>query len=188
MSNNLNTGRRGYRHKHSIQYLADLPGGRVEQDRLATILEEVDTTVPVEVTNADLNVTIPEGSDFQVSIPEPLTITPNADLLPVTLNEPVTVEPAANPDAGLDGSITDDTSTSTLPAATVPNGTEVTVQAKYGNASRLKIGLTDTPTVELEPGDRISYQVSDLSIVRVQAKSDGDGANYSVEQSSSGGS
>jgi len=186
MSNNQ--GRRGYRHQQNIQYLADLPGGRVESDRLATKIEDVDTTLPVEVTNADLNVTIPEGSDFQVSIPEPLTITPNADLLPVTLEEPIAVEPATNPNAGLDGSITDDTSTSALPTATVANGAEVTVQAQHGNASRLKIGLTDTPTVELEPGDRISYQVSDLSVVRIQAKSSGDGANYTVEQSSSGGS
>jgi hypothetical protein len=180
MSNNQ--GRRGYRHQQNIQYLADLPGGRVESDRLATKIEDIDTTLPVEVTNADLNVTIPEGSDFQVTIPEPLAITPNADLLPVTLQEPVKVEPVANPDAGLDGSLTDDTSTSTLPAADVPNGAEVTVQAKHGNASRVKIGLTDTPTVELEPGERLSYQVSNLSTVRVQAKTDGDGVNYTIEQ------
>lgn len=177
-----NQGRRGYRHQQSIQYLADFPGARVESDRLGTIIEDADTTLPVEVTNADLSVTIPEGSDFQVTIPEPLTVTPNADLLPVTLEEPINVKPATNPDAGLDGSITDDTNTSTLPAADIPSGAEVTVQAKHSNASRVKIGLTDTPTVELEPGERLSYQVSNLSTVRVQAKTDGDGVNYTVEQ------
>lgn len=186
MSNEFNQGRRGYRHHQNIQYLADLPGGRVEKDRLGIIIEETDTTLPVEVQNADLDVTIPENSDFQVSVPEPLTITPNADLLPVTLEEPLKMEPAANPDAGLDGSITDDTSTSTLPAAEVPNGAEATVQAKHGNDGRVLIGLTDNPTVEIEPGGSIDYQVSDLSIIRVQAKTAGDGVNYTVELEASG--
>jgi len=42
-----------YRHQLAIQYLADFPGARVEQDRVGVTLERTETTLPVKlVTDA----------------------------------------------------------------------------------------------------------------------------------------
>lgn len=85
--------------------------------------------------------------------------------------------------SGADGSATDDTTGSTLSAGAVPEGVKVAVQAKHGNASRIKVGLTASPTVELKPGQSASFRVDDRSQINIVAKSSGDGVNWSHEVS-----
>lgn len=88
-----------------------------------------------------------------------------------------------NHGSGADGEVTDDTTGSTLSSGAVPHGIEVVVQAKYDNASRVKVGLSASPTVELQAGQSITYRVQDRSQVHVEAKSDGDGVNWTHEVS-----
>lgn len=83
---------------------------------------------------------------------------------------------------GNDGDATDDTTGSTLPAATVPEGVKVVVQAKNGNGSIVKVGLTASPTLELNPGDSVSYRVEDTSQINIVATTSGEGVNFSHEQ------
>ena len=82
---------------------------------------------------------------------------------------------------GDDGEEADDTTGSTLPAGAVPPGVAVVVQAQHSNASRIKVGLTDSPTVELKAGQSAEYRVTDTEQVHIEAKSAGDGVNYSHE-------
>ncbi len=83
---------------------------------------------------------------------------------------------------GADGETTDDTTGSTLPAGAVPDGVEIVVQAMHDNDSRVKVGLTDSPTVELKGGTFATFRVEDRSQVHVVAKSDGDGVAFSHEE------
>lgn len=82
---------------------------------------------------------------------------------------------------GVDGDQTDDTTGSTLPSNAVPPGVEVAVQAKYGNTERVKVGLSSTPTVELQKGASVKFRVQNTDQIHVVAKSSGDGVNFTVE-------
>jgi len=82
---------------------------------------------------------------------------------------------------GVDGEEIDDATGSTLPAGDVPQGVEVVVQAKHGNDDPISIGLTDSPTLELVAGQSATYRVEDIEQIHIQAKTDGDGVNYSYE-------
>ncbi len=84
---------------------------------------------------------------------------------------------------GVDDDATDDTTGSTLPAGAVPNGIEVVVQAKHSNTSRIKVGLTASPTLELAAGQSATYRASDTEQIHIEATSDGDGVNFSHEVS-----
>jgi hypothetical protein len=85
--------------------------------------------------------------------------------------------------AGVDGSETDDTNGSTLPDQAIPHGVEVVVQAQFSNANRIKVGLTDSPTIELPPGQSVVYRVQNLSQIHIVAQSDGDGVAFTAEVS-----
>ena len=83
--------------------------------------------------------------------------------------------------SGVDDEATDDGMGSTLPTGTVPDGVEVVIQAKHGNASRVKVGLTSSPTLELAAGQSVTYRVQDTEQVHIKAKSGGDGVNFTHE-------
>lgn len=83
---------------------------------------------------------------------------------------------------GNDGDATDDTTGSTLPTNTVPEGVSVVVQAKNGNADVVRVGLTASPTLELSPGDSVTYRVQNTDQINLVAVSNGDGVNFSHEQ------
>jgi len=84
---------------------------------------------------------------------------------------------------GVDGATEDDGTGSALPEREVPHGVTVLVQAQHSNAERVRVGLTDSPTVELPAGSSIEYRPRDLSQIRVEAKTAGDGVNFTAEVS-----
>lgn len=87
-----------------------------------------------------------------------------------------------NHPTGVDGEATDDGTGSTLPSNPVPEGVEVFVQAKFGNSERVKVGLTASPTVEVPEGGSLNYRVTNTDVIHVEAKTAGDGVNFTVEQ------
>jgi len=93
-----------------------------------------------------------------------------------------TNERLGNFGSGNDGEVTDDTTGSTLPAGDIPDGVEIVVQAKHDNQGRVKVGLTDSPTLELKGGTFATFRVADRSQVHIVAKTDGDGVAYSHEE------
>ncbi len=84
---------------------------------------------------------------------------------------------------GADGEHTDDGTGSTLPAGEVPEGVPVVVQALHDNDSRIKLGLTDSPTVEIKGGQTASFRVKNRDQVHIVAKTAGDGVAFSHEVS-----
>lgn len=84
---------------------------------------------------------------------------------------------------GEDGTISDDTSGSSLPMGGVPDGVDVVVQAQHENESRVRVGLTESPAVELVAGQSVTYRVENTDQIHIEAKSAGDGVNYSHEVS-----
>jgi hypothetical protein len=97
------------------------------------------------------------------------------------------VRPPANADqlgnfaSGVDGAVSDDTTGSTLPDQPIPHGVEAVVQAQFGNQARIKVGLTDSPTVELPPGQSVQYRVQNLSQIHIVAQTDGDRVAFTAE-------
>lgn len=87
-----------------------------------------------------------------------------------------------NKDGGVDLNATDDGSGSQLPANRLNGNQAVVVQAKFDNTDRIAVGLTDDPTVELEPGQGIEYHVANTAQIRIVATTGGDGVNATVEQ------
>jgi len=88
-----------------------------------------------------------------------------------------------NFESGIDGTVSDDGTVTSLPAQSIPDGVEVVVQARFTNDRRVSVGLTDTPVVELPAGSSVSYRVADLSQIRVQAQTSGDGIAFTAEVS-----
>lgn len=84
--------------------------------------------------------------------------------------------------SGVDGSATDDTTGSSLPTNAVAPGVEVLVQAKPGNGSPIAVGLTSSPTVQVDPGQSITYRVQNTDQITIVAGTSGDGVNFTVEQ------
>lgn len=82
---------------------------------------------------------------------------------------------------GVDGDESDDATGSTLPDGPVPEGVDVVVQAQFGNESRIRVGLSSDPTMELRPGQSITYRVQDTGQIHIRANNAGDGVNYTHE-------
>jgi len=88
-----------------------------------------------------------------------------------------------NFESGIDGTVSDDGTVTSLPAQSIPDGVEVVVQARFTNDRRVSVGLTDTPVVELPAGSSVRYRVADLSQIRIQAQTAGDGIAFTAEVS-----
>lgn len=86
-----------------------------------------------------------------------------------------------NFESGIDGTVSDDGSVTSLPSHPIPDGVKVVVQAQFTNDRRVSVGLTDAPVIELPAGSSVSYRVDDLSQIRVEAQTAGDGVAYSAE-------
>jgi len=52
----------------------------------------------------------------------------------------------------------------------------------HGNASRIKIGLSASPVIELKAGQTATFNVQNTNQITIEAKTDGDGVVYSAEQ------
>lgn len=88
-----------------------------------------------------------------------------------------------NFESGIDGAVSDDGSVTSLPPQAIPDGVKVVVQARFDNESRVAVGLTDSPVVELPTGGSVRYRVADLSQIRVRALTPGDGVAFTAEVS-----
>lgn len=103
---------------------------------------------------------------------------------PANANEQAQIRDSlGNFESGIDGTVSDDGTVTSLPPQSIPDGVEVLIQADYANADRVAVGLTDTPAVELRPGQSMTYRVADLSQIRVEATSSGDGVAFTAEVS-----
>lgn len=100
----------------------------------------------------------------------------NGDLRP-----PANADQLGNFGGGVDGEATDNGTGSTLSDNAVPEGVKVLVQAKRGNGSPVKVGLTSSPTISVPAGGSVTYRVENTNQINVVAGTAGDGVNFTAE-------
>lgn len=148
---------------------------------------------PLDIHLGDILFPDGQTDDLRVRNTDPLDV--SAATVPVGFTEDVsvqdttgsTVNPAeadaqGNWPSGYDDTVAPpDTTVTSLSAGAVPDGVAVAVQADPENADPVKVGLTTSPSIKLDPGAAFTANVQDRSQIHVQLTTDGDTVNVSHE-------